>query len=78
MARFPVTVCKEMLSQYMEAETVVLTGQSYSIGGRSLTRANLADIRRGVDYWSEKLSEAEKAAATGRPGMFMRRSIPHG
>ena len=29
MARFPVTICKERLSQYMEAEAVVLTGQSY-------------------------------------------------
>lgn len=78
MARFPVTICKERLSQYMEAEAVVLTGQSYSIGGRSFTRANLADIRRGVEYWSEKLSEAEKAEATGRSGIFMRRAIPHG
>lgn len=29
---------------YLAAEEAVLTGQSYTIGNRQLTRANLADI----------------------------------
>ena len=78
MAHYSVKVCKERLALYMDAEAVVLTGQSYTIGGRSLTRANLADIRKGVDYWSDKLAEAETAEATGRNGICMRRAIPHG
>lgn len=78
MAHYSVKVCKERLALYMDAEAVVLTGQSYTIGGRSLTRANLADIRKGVDYWADKLAEAEKAEATGRNGIFMRRAVPHG
>ena len=37
------------LAMYLEAEKVVMTGQSYTIGNRSLTRANLAEIRKAID-----------------------------
>ena len=37
------------LKQYMAAETAILTGgQSYKIGNRTLTRADLAEIRSEV------------------------------
>lgn len=78
MAHFSKSLCQAQLTRYLDAEKVVLTGQSYTIGGRSLTRANLTEIRKGVDYWAEKLDEAEQIAATGRRGPFMRRVIPHG
>lgn len=37
------------LRQYVEAEERVLQGQSYTIGNRSLTRADLAEIRKAID-----------------------------
>jgi hypothetical protein len=43
------------LDAYRTAELKVLTGQSYSIGGRSLTRANLKDIREGITYWQQQV-----------------------
>lgn len=39
----------ERLKMYLEAERAVLTGQSYTIGNRTLTRANLATIRAAID-----------------------------
>ena len=39
----------ERLAQYLEAERVVLSGQSYTIGNRTLTRASLATIRVAID-----------------------------
>ena len=39
----------ERLRRYVEAETAVLKGQSYMIGDRQLTRANLAEIRRAIE-----------------------------
>lgn len=39
----------ERLRQYWEAEQKVLTGQSYTIGNRALTRANLSEIRAAID-----------------------------
>lgn len=34
---------------YLEAEKAVLMGQSYTIGNRQLTRANLSEIRAAID-----------------------------
>lgn len=39
----------ERLAQYLEAERAVLSGQSHTIGNRTLTRANLSTIRAAID-----------------------------
>lgn len=39
----------ERLALYAAAEQAVLTGQSYTIGNRTLTRANLDTIREEID-----------------------------
>ena len=39
---------RNRLMQYYEAETKILEGQSYSIGSRSLSRANLAEVRNAI------------------------------
>lgn len=36
---------EELLLLYIAAEKAILTGQAYSIGGRSLTRADLKEVR---------------------------------
>jgi hypothetical protein len=56
---------KERLSAYYEAELAVLAGQSYSIGSRSLTRANLAWIRTQIDNLENQVEEL-KAMAEGK------------
>jgi hypothetical protein len=53
------------LALYLAAEQAVLTGQSYSIGGRTLTRADLSDIQAGIEIWNDR-ANALGAAATGR------------
>jgi hypothetical protein len=77
LANYSIAFCQTQLDKYVAAEEKVLSGQSYSIGGRSMTRANLADIRNGIDYWNEKLTTAKSAGSTGRR-MIMRRTIIHG
>jgi ABC-type molybdenum transport system ATPase subunit/photorepair protein PhrA len=37
------------LEMYLEAERAVLSGQSYTIGNRTLTRASLSEIRKAID-----------------------------
>ena len=77
MAHYSVAFCKSQRDKYVAAEEKVLAGQGYSIGGRSLTRAHLADIRNGLEYWSDQLTTAESVEANGRR-IFMRRTIIHG
>lgn len=36
------------LKKYIEAEEAILSGQSYTIGNRTLTRANLATVEKVI------------------------------
>ena len=58
------TTATDMLAAYIAAETAVLTGQSYTILGRTLTRANLSEIRAGRKEWERRVAN-ETAAAQG-------------
>ncbi len=42
----------------MKAEEAIATGQSYQIGSRMLTRADLKQVREEMEYWAGKLAEA--------------------
>lgn len=55
MAGITLQQAETQLSAYLAAESAVLSGQAYSIGGRSVTRANLAEIRAGIDSWNARV-----------------------
>lgn len=65
MAIFSKELCKERLNTWLRAEEAVATGQSYQIGPRSLTRADLKQIREELEYWGGKLAEAEAEETAG-------------
>lgn len=50
--------CYEMLQLYIGAEKAVLTGQSYKIGNRELTRANLSEIIKEREKWETRYAIA--------------------
>ena len=58
------------LGAWLDAELACSTGQSYTIGTRSLTRANLPEIRKQIDYWEKQVRALELEAK----GVRMRRS----
>lgn len=66
---------KKHLEAWLDAELAVTTGQSYSIGSRSLTRANVAEIRKQIEYWQNQL-EAAKIRESGGRIIRARRFIP--
>lgn len=45
------------LEAWLSAELSVSTGQSYSINGRSLTRANLSEIRKQIAFWRAEVNK---------------------
>lgn len=63
MAGITLDQAEAKLSEYLTAETAVTSGQAYSIGDRSLTRANLKDIRDGISFWEAKV---QKLSRSGR------------
>ena len=65
MAVFTKELCKKKLNTWLEAEEAVATGQSYQIGNRMLTRADLKQIREQMEYWAGKLAQAEAEEKSG-------------
>jgi len=53
------------LDAWMEAELAVTNAQSYTIGSRTLTKANLTEIRNAIDYWRGKVAELENIEKNG-------------
>lgn len=56
---------KTRLDAYYEAELAVLAGQEYRIGTRSLTRADLQEIRKAIKELENLVDELE-AATNGK------------
>ncbi len=47
------------LNAYYRAEMAVLSGQSYKIGTKSLTRADLSEIRKAISEIEIEISNVE-------------------
>lgn len=62
MAAITLETAKRHLDMWLEAETQVAINQAYTIGGKSFTRANLSEIRKQVEYWSNKVAELQNIA----------------
>jgi hypothetical protein len=65
MAGITLAQAEAKLDAYLTAETKVLSGQEYWIADRKLTRANLSEIRAGIDTWDRRV-KALSASANGR------------
>jgi len=63
MAGITVAQAQARLDAYLAAEIKVLAGQSYEIAGRKLTRADLAEIRAGIEICNEQLANLSRRAA---------------
>ena len=74
MAGITLAQAEAKLSSWMAADDAVASGQSYSIGGRSLTRANAGEIRDNIDYWERKVIRL----SNGRGGVRVRYAAPNG
>lgn len=56
---------QEMLDLWLEAERAVTTGQSYKIGTRSLTRADVSDIASRISFWRNEVERLENGHGRG-------------
>lgn len=56
------------LNLWLDADASVATGQSYTINGRVLTRANATEITNKIQYWS-KVEASLQRIANGESGI---------
>ena len=75
MAGITLETAQKHSDAWLEAELTVTTGQSYTIGSRVLTRANLTEIRNAIDYWNKKVIALENAKKAGGRNR-VRRVVP--
>lgn len=60
------TTYKSRLDLYLKAEAAILEGaQSYTIGSRHLTRADLAEIRKMISTLEDGIDELESQVSGG-------------
>ncbi|RWC47965.1 MAG: hypothetical protein EOS55_13960 [Mesorhizobium sp.] len=66
MAGITLADAQAQLQLWLAASTKVAAKQSYSIAGRSLTLADLADINQQIKFWDDKVKLLSRAASGGR------------
>jgi predicted RecB family nuclease len=64
-----VSTAQSHLDEWLAADLAVSKGQTYSIGDRSLTRADAQTIREQIDYWT-RLVNTLTARASAQSGTF--------
>lgn len=65
MATISLKTAQKHLDAWLEAELAVTNAQSYTIGSRTLTKANLTEIRNSIEYWSGKVTQLENLQKNG-------------
>lgn len=75
MTGITLDIAREHLETWLEAEETVSAGQGYTIGSRTLTRANLTEIGNRIKYWDNKVNALESAAKNGGRSKI-RRVVP--
>jgi outer membrane PBP1 activator LpoA protein len=60
MAQYTLEVAQQHLDSWLAAELALSTGQSYTIGNRSLTRANVKEVMDQIRYWSVQVAACKR------------------
>jgi hypothetical protein len=63
MTGITLATAQAQLDLWVEADARVSKNQSYSIAGRSLTRADAGTITEKIDYWQRQVSRLSARAA---------------
>lgn len=75
MAGITLETAQKHLDAWLEAELAVTTSQSYTIGSRVLTRADLTQIRKEIEYWDGKVNALAVVSASGGRNR-VKRAVP--
>ncbi len=66
MAGITLAQAETQLDLWITADAAVAAGQAYSIGGRSLTRANAKEIRENIVFWDNQVKRLTNSGITVR------------
>lgn len=72
MAGITLADAEAKLATWLAAEEKIANGQEYTIGSRTLKRADLADVRESITYWDGKVKQLSR----GSTGIRIRGATP--
>lgn len=78
MAGITLEIARKHLNEWLEAELACSTNQSYTIGSRTLTRADLTKIGERIKYWAglvDKLEAEKRFGGRNRARRIMPRDL---
>lgn len=65
MAGITLAQAEAQLASWLTADTAVSQGQAYTIGMRSLTRADAEEIRKNIQFWDSKTKDLARSVGGG-------------
>ena len=72
MAGITLAQAESKLTLWMAAMDKIAVGQSYNIAGRALTRANLDEVQRQVEYWDSQVKRLTRGGISVRGATITR------
>lgn len=69
MSSYTLAEVREMVNFYKQAEQQVLKGKSMSQNGRTWTREDLAEIRKGRQEWERRYQQISMSPARRGPAV---------
>lgn len=60
------TQAQAHLDAWLAADLAVSKGQVYSVGSRTVTRADAAEIRENVEYWEARVNRLANGSTGAR------------
>lgn len=66
MAGITLAQAEAQLAVWIEASTTVASGQAYSIGNRSITRADAKEIRESITFWDAQVKRLSRGGIAVR------------
>lgn len=66
MAGITLTQAEAQLTAWLSASTAVASGQAYTIGSRSLTRADAKEIRKQIEFWDSMVKSLDRGGVRVR------------
>jgi hypothetical protein len=66
MAGIDATIAQSHLDAWLAADLAVAQGRSYTLGNRSLTRADEGEIRANIAHWDAQVKQLARGASGRR------------
>lgn len=76
MPNYTLETAQTHLNSWLAAELALSSGQSYTIGTRSLTRVDLTDVMKQISYWQKQVDEIIRCQQGLGPRKRVRRYLP--